>query len=112
MNYTFYFYKNLKNSLMKLTLFGISKLVQMYMRLRPHSSGPKRTMSVHTILKTSEQSSYSRNTLNSRMYIALNGVSTTFVDPRPAVIRFFKATKEGENFLMKFTSYIQVIPLM
>lgn len=43
-----------------------TKLVQAY------SAGPERTVSVHTTLKTNKQSSYSREAINSRMYIALN----------------------------------------
>lgn len=67
-----------------------SKLVQAYISLTPHSAGPERAVSVHTTLKSSKQSSYSREALNSRMYIALNGVGTPFFDPRPAVAKFLE----------------------
>lgn len=67
-----------------------SKLVQSYVSLTPHSAGPERAVSVHTTLKTNKQSSLSREALNSRMYIALNGVGTAFFDPRPAVAKFLE----------------------
>ena len=67
-----------------------NKLVQSYVSLNPHSADPERAVSVHTILKSNKQSSFSREALNSRMYIALNGVGTSFYDPRPAVGRFLE----------------------
>lgn len=67
-----------------------SKLVQTYICVTPHSAGPERAVSVHTTLKTNKQSSYSRKALNSRMYIALNGVGTALFDPRPAVAKFLE----------------------
>lgn len=67
-----------------------SKLVQAYVSLTPHSAGPERAVSVHTNLKTVKQSNLSREALNSRMYIALNGTGTAFFDPRPAVAKFLE----------------------
>ena len=49
-----------------------SKLVQAYLSLTPHSIGPEWAVSCHTIIKGPKQSSYSREAINSRMYIALN----------------------------------------
>jgi hypothetical protein len=52
--------------------------------------GPERAVSVHTTLKTAKQSSYSREAINSRMYIALNGEGTALFNPRPAVAKFLE----------------------
>lgn len=70
------------------TLF--SKLEQTYISLTPHSCEPKRAVSCHTILKTNKQSNYSRETINSRLYIALNSSGTAHFDPRPSVARFLE----------------------
>lgn len=70
-----------------------SKLVQSYIVSSPHSCGPERVVSCHTALKTSKQSAYSRDALNSRLCIALNSAGTAHFDPRPAVARFL-TTKE------------------
>lgn len=67
-----------------------SKLVQAYVSLTPHSIGPERAVSCHTILKGPKQSSYSREAINSRMYIALNSSGTAHFDPRPAVAKFLQ----------------------
>ena len=45
-----------------------SKLVQSFIGLTPHSAGPERAISVHMILKTNKQSSYSSEAINSSMY--------------------------------------------
>lgn len=66
------------------------KLVQSYISLTPHSAGPERAVSVHTTLKSNKQSSLSREALNSRMCIALNGIGTAFFDPRPSVAKFLE----------------------
>jgi len=52
------------------TIFA--KLVQAFLSLTPHSIGPERAVSCHTILKGPKQSSYSRDAINSRMYISLH----------------------------------------
>ena len=65
-----------------------SKLVQAFLSLTPHSIGPERAMSCHTIPKGPKQSCYSRDAINSRMYIALNSSGTAHFDPRPAVAKF------------------------
>lgn len=70
------------------TLF--SKLVQTYISITPHSCGPERAVSCHTILKTNKQSNYSREAINSRLYIALNSSGTAHFDPRPSVARFLQ----------------------
>jgi len=70
------------------TLF--SKLVQTYISITPHSCGPERAVSCHTILKTNKQSSYSREAINSRLYIALSSSGTAHFDPRPSVARFLQ----------------------
>ena len=67
-----------------------SKLVQAYLSLTSHSIGPERAVSCHTIIKGPKQSSYSREAINSRMYIALNSGGTAHFDPRPAVAKFLK----------------------
>lgn len=67
-----------------------SKLVQAYLSLTPHSICPERAVSCHTILKGPKQSSYSREAINSRMYIALNSGGTAHFDPRPAVAKFLQ----------------------
>lgn len=67
-----------------------SKLVQSYICVTPHSSSTERAVSIHTILKTSKQSRYARETLNLRMCIAVNGTGTAFYDPRPAVAKFLE----------------------
>lgn len=67
-----------------------SKLVQSFMVLTPHSSGPERAVSNHTTLKSKKQASLKRSTINSRMIIALNGSGTAFFDPRPAVVKFLE----------------------
>ncbi|KAE9527914.1 hypothetical protein AGLY_012738 [Aphis glycines] len=70
------------------TLF--SKLVQTYISITPHSCGPERAVSCHTILKTNKQSNYSREAINSHLYIALNSSGTAHFDPRPSVARFLQ----------------------
>lgn len=88
-----------------------SKLVQSYISLTPHSIGPERAVSVHTILKSDKQSNYSREALNSRMIIALNGKGTAHYDPRPAVIEFLerkeRRQKLPDNELYKDQEYIK-----
>lgn len=74
-----------------------SKLVQTFVALTPHSSGPERAVSIHTTLKSNKQSSLSRNAINSRMYIALNGAGTALFDPRPAVIKFLELKDRREK---------------
>lgn len=69
----------------------LSKIVQTYICITPHSAGPERAVSVHTALKSNKQSSYSREAMNSRMYIALNGKGTALYDPRPAVAKILEA---------------------
>lgn len=92
-----------------------SKLVQSYISVTPYSSGPERAVSVHTTLKTAKQSGYSRNALNSRMYIALNGIGTALYDPRPAVAKFLEEKErrkklpdaevyQDQEFVKKFFS--------
>lgn len=66
------------------------KLVESYVSLTPHSAGPERAVSVHTNLKTIKQTCLSREAINSRMYIALNGIGTAYFDPRPAVAKFLE----------------------
>ena len=68
-----------------------SKLVQSYLILSPHSTGTERAVSLHTILKSSKQLGLSREAINSRMYIALNGTGTAHYDPRPAVAKFLES---------------------
>ena len=65
-----------------------SKLVQSYLSWTPHSIAPERAVSCHTLLKSAKQSTVKRETINSRMHIALNGTGTAHFDPRPAVARF------------------------
>lgn len=48
-----------------------SKLAQAYLSLTPHSIGPELAVSCHTILKGPEQSSYSREAINSQIYYSL-----------------------------------------
>ncbi|KAL4148449.1 hypothetical protein QTP88_002689 [Uroleucon formosanum] len=92
-----------------------SKLVQSFISLTPHSAGPERAVSLHTTLKTSKQSSYSREAINSRMYIALNGIGTALFDPRPAVAKFLESKErrrklpdpdlyKNQEFIQKFFS--------
>lgn len=66
----------------------ISKLVQTYISLTPHSCGPERAVSCHTILKTKNQSNYSRGAINSRLFLDLNSCGTAHFVPRPSVLRF------------------------
>lgn len=75
---------------LKVSVYGstFSKLVQSYICVTPHSSSTEKAVSIHTILKTNKQSCCSRETLNWRMCIALNGTGTAFYDPRPAVAKF------------------------
>lgn len=68
----------------------LRKLVQSYISLTPHSAGPERAVSVHTTLKSNKQSGLSREALNSRMRIALNGIGTANFDPRPSVAKFLE----------------------
>lgn len=88
-----------------------SKLAQAYICLTPHSIGPERAVSCHTIIKTSKQSSYSKEAVNSRMYIALNGTGTAYFDPRPAVARFLqqkeRRMRNPDNDLYKSKSFIK-----
>lgn len=77
------------------TLF--SKLVQTYISLTPHSCGPERAVSCHTILKTNKQSNYSREAINSRLYIALNSSGTAYFDPQPSVARFLQKKQRRYN---------------
>ncbi|KAF0702117.1 Uncharacterized protein FWK35_00032969, partial [Aphis craccivora] len=93
-----------------------SKLVQSFIGLTPHSAGPERAVSVHTILKTNKQSSFnSRVAINSRMYIALNGTGTALFDPMPAVAKFLESKErrrklpdsdlyKSQEFIQKFFS--------
>jgi len=88
-----------------------SKLVQSFIGLTPHSAGPERAVSVHTILKTNKQSSYSREAINSRMYIALNGTGTALFDPMPAVAKFLESKERRRKLpdpdLYKSQEFIQ-----
>ena len=67
-----------------------SKLVQAYLSLSPHSIGPEQAVSCHTIIKGPKQTSYSREAINSPMYIALNsgGLHISIQDPH--VAKFLK----------------------
>jgi hypothetical protein len=95
------------------TIFA--KLVQAFLSLTPHSIGPERAVSCHTILKGPKQSSYSRDAINSRMYISLNSGGTAHFDPRPAVAKFLmkkerrvsapdKELYQSRDFVKKFFS--------
>ncbi|KAL4141599.1 hypothetical protein QTP88_004215 [Uroleucon formosanum] len=52
--------------------------------------GPERAVSCHTVLKTNKQPNYSREAINSHLYIALNSSGTAYFDPRPSVARFLQ----------------------
>ena len=67
-----------------------SKLVQAHLFLTPHSIGHEWAVSCHTIIKGPKQSSYSREAINSRMYMALNSGGTAHFDLRPTVAKFLK----------------------
>lgn len=60
-----------------------SQMVLSFISLTSYSAGPERAdhVSVHTTIK---QSSYSREAINSRMYIALYGIGTALFHPRLA----------------------------
>jgi len=85
--------------------------VQSFISLTPHNVGPERAISVHTTLKTNKQSSYSREAINSRRYIALNGIGTALFDPKPAVAKFLESKerrrKLPEPDLYKNQEFIQ-----
>lgn len=107
-NATAKIYHHLKVS----TPFSIfSKLVQSYISLTPHSAGTERAISVHTTLKTNKQSSYSREAINSRMYIAFNGIGTVYYDPRPAVAKFLESKERRRKLpnpeLYKSQEFVQ-----
>ena len=94
------------------TIFA--KLVQAFLSLTPHSIGPERAVSCHTILKGPKQSRYSRDAINSRMYISLNSGGTAHFDLRPAVAKFLmkerlvsapdKELYQSRDFVKKFFS--------
>lgn len=59
-----------------------SKPVQAYLSLTLRSIDPELPVSFHIILKGPKQSSYSRETINSQMYIGLKNEGTAHFDPR------------------------------
>ena len=65
-----------------------SKLVQTFITLTPHSIAPEHAVSCHTILKGPKQSCYSREAINSRMYI--DSIGTAHFGPIPAVAKFLQ----------------------
>lgn len=73
-------------------IFG--KLVKSNVSLTPHSAVPMRAVSLHTTLKITKQTCLSREAINQRIYIALNGIGTAYFDPRSAIGNFL-------NFLEK-----------
>jgi len=87
-----YYYLKISSS----TIF-FAKLIQAYATITPHSCGPERAVSCHTILKSNKQSCYSRDAINSRMYITLNSTGTANFDPRPAVAKFLRTKERRYN---------------
>ena len=66
----------------------LSKLVQTYLLLTPHSIAPERVISHHNNIKSQKRSTLSRQTINRRLIISLNELGTAFFDPREAVAKF------------------------
>ena len=66
----------------------LSKLVQTYLLLTPHSIAPERVISHHNNIKSQIRSTLSRQTINRRLIISINGLSIAFFDPREAVAKF------------------------
>eukprot|EP00794_Sanderia_malayensis_P000973 gene973-287_t len=75
---------------------ALSKLLQCFMTAMPHSLSTERVFSSHTELKSSKRSSTSRNTVNCRLIIEINGKGTAHFDPCPAVAKFLTA-KDRRN---------------
>lgn len=48
-------------------------------------------------MKSNKQSCYSRDAINSRMYIALNSTGIANLDPGSAVVKFLKSKKRRYN---------------
>jgi hypothetical protein len=69
---------------------ALSAVTQTFLTAVPHSMDPERMVSHHTELKSSKRSCTSRDTLNARLIIAINGTGTAHYDPRPAVALFLK----------------------
>jgi len=65
--------------------------MQSYICLTPHSVSPKRAVSIHTRLISNKQFNYLREAINSRMYVATNGVGTALYDSRLAVGKLLEA---------------------
>ena len=70
---------------------ALSAVTQSFLAALPHSMDAERMVSHHT-----KRSCTSRDTLNDRLIIAMNGAGTAHYDPRPAVARFLNK-KERRN---------------
>ena len=67
---------------------ALSYLCSFILSVCPDSLRIERVVSCLNNMKTSERSSTSLETLNDRIYIALNGSGTSTFDPRPCVAKF------------------------
>jgi len=56
----------------------------------PHSMTVEKVISHYNQIKSNHRLSTSDETMNSRMFVALNGVGTALYDPRPAVAVFLR----------------------
>ena len=66
----------------------LSRLMQTYLLLTPHSIAAERVISHHNNIKSQKRSTLSRQTINRRLIISLNELGTAFFDPREAVAKF------------------------
>ena len=64
--------------------------------LTPHSMGTERTVSHFNLIRSTHRLSMAKDTTNSRLLVALNGVGTASYDPRPAVAKFL-STKDRRD---------------
>jgi len=58
------------------------------------------------MLKSNKESNYSKETINSRIYITINGLGIALYDRRPTVAKFLEANERKK--LLKFTKFMNM----
>jgi len=84
---------NLSNRLRKLLPItkGVLKMIRgTVVTLSPHSMQVERIVSHYNLTASPHRMSFSSDTMNTHLLVALNGCGTASYDPRPAVALFFK----------------------
>ena len=80
--------------LLSCTSGSVKKVLASIIVIAPHSMQAERMVSAHNKLVTAGRSSFQEDTINSRLYVALNGDGTASFDPKRGSFRI--SEKEGE----------------